>query len=87
MELKIDDFMNKERKARLEDVTAQLEEAKKELEDIINDEQDAYDSLPEGFQSGTRGDKMLEYIGLMEDAVDKIESAIGFIEVRIINNK
>lgn len=57
--------MNKERKARFDDVVAQLEEAKDTLSDIQSEEQDAYDAMPEGFQMGPRGDKMQEYIDLM----------------------
>ena len=37
--------MNKERKGRFNDVISSLEEAKGELEDILNEEQDSYDSL------------------------------------------
>ena len=39
--------MNKERKGRFNDVISSLEEAKGEVEDILNEEQDSYDSLPE----------------------------------------
>ena len=42
--------MNKERKGRFNDVISSLEEAKGELEDILNEEQDSYDSLPDGLQ-------------------------------------
>lgn len=79
--------MNKERKARFNDVVAQLEEAKDTLSDIQSEEQDAYDAMPEGFQMGVRGDKMQEYIDLIDEAIDKIEPAITFIETQIINNK
>ena len=37
--------MNKERKGRFNDVISSLEEAKGEVEDILNEEQDSYDSL------------------------------------------
>lgn len=39
--------MNKERKGRFNDVISSLEEAKGEVEDILNEEQDSYDSLPD----------------------------------------
>ena len=59
--------MNKERKGRFNDVISSLEEAKGELEDILNEEQDSYDSLPDGLQMSSRGEKMQDYIGLMEE--------------------
>ena len=57
--------MNKERKGRFNDVISSLEEAKGELEDILNEEQDSYDSLPDGLQMSSRGEKMQDYICLL----------------------
>ena len=62
--------MNKERKGRFNDVISSLEEAKGELEDILNEEQDSYDSLPDGLQMSSRGEKMQDYIGLIEDCIN-----------------
>lgn len=78
--------MNKERKARFDDVVAQLEEAKDTLSDIQSEEQDAYDAMPEGFQMGSRGDKMQEYIDLIDEAFQKIDDVISFVEKQIIEN-
>ena len=48
--------MNKERKGRFNDVISSLEEAKGEVEDILNEEHDSYDSLPDGLQMSPRGE-------------------------------
>ena len=72
--------MNKERKGRFNDVISSLEEAKGELEDILNEEQDSYDSLPDGLQMSSRGEKMQDYICLMEDCISKIDEVVGFVE-------
>ena len=68
--------MNKERKGRFNDVISSLEEAKGELEDILNEEQDSYDSLPDGLQMSSRGEKMQDYICLMEDCISKIDEVV-----------
>ncbi len=79
--------MNKERRDRLSDVIASLEEAKDLLEDVKNDEQDAFDNMPVGLQCSERGSKMEDYIELMEDAVDQIDNVCVFIEKNIIKKR
>lgn len=79
--------MNKERRDRLSDVIASLEEAKDLLEDVKNDEQDAFDNMPVGLQCSERGSKMEDYIELMEYAVDHIDNVCEFIEKNIIKKR
>lgn len=79
--------MNKERRDRLSDVIASLEEAKDLLEDVKNDEQDAFDNMPVGLQCSERGSKMEDYIELMEDAGDQIDNVYVFIEKNIIKKR
>lgn len=76
--------MNKERRDRLSEVIASLEEAKDLMEDVKNDEQDAFDNMPVGLQCSERGSKMEDYIELMEDAGDQIDNVCEFIEKNII---
>lgn len=79
--------MDKERRDRLSDVIASLEEAKDLLEDVKNDEQDAFDNMPVGLQCSERGSKMEDYIELMEDAGDQIDNVCEFIEKNIIKKR
>lgn len=72
--------MNKERKQRFQNVVSYLEEAKDELTDIQSEEIDALDSLPEGLQMSSRGDKMQEWIGFIDDTVASIDNVINNIE-------
>lgn len=71
--------MNKQRKQRFEEVVGSLEEAKDILGDIQQEEQEAFDNLPEGLQVSERGEKMQEYIDLMDDCNDKIDDVIDFV--------
>lgn len=79
--------MNKNRKARFNDVVSFLESAKDELADIQSEEQDAFDALPEGLQISAKGDNMQEYINLIDDTMSKIDCVISFIDSHIINKK
>ena len=72
--------MNKERKQRFQNVVSYLEEAKHELTDIQAEEIDALDALPEGLQMSSRGDKMQERIGFIDDTVASINNVINNIE-------
>ena len=72
--------MNKERKQRFQNLVSYLEEAKDELTDIQAEEIDALDALPEGLQMSSRGDKMQERIGFIDDTVASINNVINNIE-------
>ena len=72
--------MNKDRREELLDVTQLLDEAIERLEEIRDDEQDAFDSLPEGLQYSSRGDAMQEAIDTLDgfgDEIAKISAKIG----------
>lgn len=71
--------MNKERKARLQDVVSMLEDALDELEDIQSEEQDAFDNLSDSAQSSEKGEAMESYIDAMDNGIAKIESAISCV--------
>lgn len=79
--------MNKDRKNRFYDVIAHLEDAVSEMRDIQDEEQDAYDNLSPGLQCGSRGDKMMEYMDLMNQSMDQIDKASKFIQESIIKKK
>lgn len=72
--------MNKDR-AELFDVTQLLDEAIDRLNEIRDDEQNAFDSLPEGLQYSSRGDAMQEAI----DTLDGFENEIATISTKIEN--
>lgn len=73
--------MNKERRKMLKDVVASLDNVRGTLESVkdeidviyedvsyvIDDEQYSFDNLPESLQGSERGEKMEEYISMLED--------------------
>lgn len=71
--------MNTERRKELDKAIGFIEEAKAILEQCREAEQDAYDNMPEGLQSGDKGDKAQSAISAMEEAESNLESAIDSI--------
>lgn len=65
--------MNNERRKRIANVISKLEEAKEELDSLRDEEQEAYDNMPESLQESDRG-------YAMEEAVDNLESAYNSVE-------
>ena len=63
--------------AVIAEINDKIEEAKSvligELEEIRDEEQEAFDNMPEGFQNGERGE-------LAQEAINNLEAAIGYLE-------
>ena len=63
--------------AVIAEINDKIEEAKSvligELEEIRDEEQEAFDNMPEGFQNGERGE-------LAQEAINNLETAIGYLE-------
>lgn len=57
---------------QMEELSAVLETVKEALQDVLNEEQEAYDNLPEGLQEADRGQQMQEYIEALESVVDSL---------------
>ena len=72
--------MNAQRRKDIEKAVELLYEAKSMLETSLEEEQNAFDNLPEGIQSSGRGEKMEEYIGYLEDSISSIEDSIDNAE-------
>lgn len=65
--------MNKVRRMRLEAVIEKLEELQSEISCIAEEEQDAYDNLPESIQLSDRGDVMSENVSSLEELDETFE--------------
>lgn len=73
--------MNNDRRDRIRKLISQLEGINSELQDILSEEQDAFDNMPEGLQQGERGEKAQEAISSLEsasleDVISNLESAV-----------
>ena len=70
---------------QMDELSTVLETVKEALQDVLNEEQEAYDNLPEGLQESDIGQQMQEYIDALEGVVDSlgeldIEDLYGTIE-------
>ena len=72
--------MNNERRKLLADAIAKMEEAKTLIEIARDEEQDAFDNMPEGIQTGERGQKMESAIEAMEEVIDDIENTVESLQ-------
>lgn len=68
--------MNQERRKRLEEAAAKLAEAREIIEAVRDEEQDAFDNMPESLQGGERGEKMENAASLLDDLAGDLETSI-----------
>lgn len=67
--------MNKERRKKIEDVIAQLQDIQEEVRYIASDEREAFENLPEGIQCSERGEAMEENA----DSLDEVDTDIDIL--------
>lgn len=71
-------------RADVQKATDLAEKAKNIIDDMRDEEQDAFDNLPDGFQTGDRGQQMEENIMNMDSAVCEIDELDFTKEQRLI---
>lgn len=72
--------MNKQRRKQLDRSFVLINETLDIIQGITDEEQEAYDNLPESFQSGERGEKMAENIESLEEAAGYLDDAKSVME-------
>lgn len=68
--------MNKERRIKIIKIIQDIENIKSDLQDVLNDEEFAFDNMPENLQSSMRGEESEEAIENMSEAVVALEEAL-----------
>lgn len=68
--------MNKDRRKNLATIIETLEAMKSSLEDVRDEEESAFDNLPESIQESERGETMQEIVDALYDACDSLEETI-----------
>lgn len=71
------------RRKLLSEIVSNLMDAQEELNAIQDEEQEAFDNLPESLQYSERGDSMQEAIDAMDSALDDLDSVIESINEAI----
>ena len=68
--------MNKERRKRISKYLEELEFIQSEVQSIKDEEQDAYDNLPESIQLSDRGCQIEAYADALDEAYYNLQEAI-----------
>jgi uncharacterized coiled-coil DUF342 family protein len=55
-----------------------LDNLRSTVEEILDEEQDYYDNMPESFQNGEKGERASEAIENLDNAVSELDEAFNF---------
>ena len=69
--------MNDQRRKVITEQIKSIETALSTLSEVLQEEQSAYDALPEGLQTAPQGEMMQQAIEQLESANSSIEDALG----------
>lgn len=72
--------MNKDRRDRLTEIISIIQEQMAELESIKEEEDEAFNNLPEGIQCSEKGEAMEENVTEMDDIYSDLESTIDRLQ-------
>jgi uncharacterized protein YukE len=72
--------MNESRRTRIAAIMNDIDGAKNMLEEILQEEEEAFDNLPESLQGSEKGETMQEAINTLQDALSDLDSAISNME-------
>lgn len=72
--------MNKDRRKRIADLREQIDCTKNELEEVMDEEQECRDNLPDNLQDSEKAEKMDDVIGAIEYAIGNLDEAIDNLE-------
>ena len=73
--------MNKDRRARIDELSVNLEDIRAAIEMLRDEEQEAFENLPENIQDSERGELMDSAISSLEQAHSAIEEAMNALMV------
>ena len=66
--------MNNARRTKIEKLNNRLSEIMDLINELANEEQEAFDNMPESIQYGERGEKMEDYISTIDDAIGNLDT-------------
>lgn len=72
--------MNNDKRKRIDQATALIEEARSIIEEITQEESEAYENMPENLQYSDRGELIQEAINNLEYADSSFDELLGYIE-------
>lgn len=77
--------MNKQRRKQISELMQKVSDLKEELDEVLQEEQDYYDNMPENLQYSARGETSEEAICNLEEACSCLDDCISNLESSIEN--
>ena len=71
--------MNAERRSALENIKDQIEDLRSQLDDIVADEQEYYDSMPESLKGSDRGQDSEGAIADLKNAISDLSGVEDYL--------
>lgn len=72
--------MNKARRKEIKKALSMIEDAMVILESVRDEEQEAFDNLPESLQYSEKGETMEEYVDDIDSAISDLDSIISELD-------
>jgi len=72
--------MNIDKRKRIDEATALIEEARSIVEGVTQEESEAYENMPENLQYSERGELIQEAINNLEYADNSFDELLGYLE-------
>ena len=69
--------MNKFRRAQLSEIVGKLEVLKEELEELMGEERECFENLPESLQESEKGQQYEENADDLENLIESIQDVIN----------
>ena len=71
--------MNKTRRAELQRAIELIDKARDLIDNVVTEEEEAYENLPENLQNSERGEQMQEYMYALGGVIDRLDEVIDDI--------
>lgn len=72
--------MNQVRRNAINKIVSELQNQSQALADVISDEQEAFDNMPEGLQQSDKGQTMEQNLYTLQEQLDSLEEMISNLE-------
>ena len=68
--------MNNNRRKQIGKAIEKIEEVTSILQEVLNEEEDAFDNMPENLQGSVRGEQSQEAIDILETSIGNLEDIV-----------
>lgn len=72
--------MNNERRGRLRIIKTKLDDLYEQIESVKDDEEYAFDNMPENLQYSMRGEESQDAVDALDEALEKLEEVTDLLE-------